>query len=518
MKNRTTKALAASLSLLLAVMPLSGCHATGGKPAQNGSASGGSSASATSKPVQLSIYFVSDPSTNAGDNTQFLDKLNQLTKKDLNATVKTTFSTWTDFSTKYNLVLTSGQQYDLIYSASWLNYAQYAQKGAFMDLTGLVTKYCPAIEKTMPQSSWDGAKVDGKIYGVPSEHSAYENRAFLYRNDLRKKYGLPEINSVATIQAYLEGIKKNDPAIMPTNDRSSKAYDNMFIPTTKYQVVDLGDCNTSNFVIDPSDPTKVLATVELPEYKPFMNLMKQWADEGFWSKSALSSNDDGTTSVVNGKAAATFDGAFPNSVGSIQSAEKQHPDWDLQLFEYDKISGVDYPDPVQQNLFCITRSAANPERALMLLDKLETDQTYYMLTQYGIEGLNYNLTGGKLDYTKIDTKLHGFGSFPAWSCQNDSLTPQTLNPWPEYDSMMAADQKISKIRVLNGFNLDTTVVQSQYSAINQVKTQYGIPLQAGLVSSVDTAYNTFLSQSKAAGLDTCLTAIQNQVDSFLSKK
>lgn len=470
----------------------------------------------TSKKVELNIYLMGDP---AKDNDAILKELNKLTEKDLNATVKITYSTWTDFSTKYNLMLTSGENMDLVYAANWLSYATYAKKGAFLDLTNLIPKYAPKLEKLISKERWDAVKVDGKIYAVPNNNIEFTQGAFLYREDLREKYNLPEINSVDTIEQYLAGIKKNDPNIMPTDDSGCAAYNNLFIYTTPYEIVDRGDEGTSNLVIDPKNPYKVLETIETPEYKSFMYKMKSWADQGFWSKSALSKNEDGVVAFENGTAAATFNSTLAKAKGEIEKLKITHPDWKIGVFEYNRLM----PNKVHaasatQNLTAIPATSKNPERALALLEKLMTDRRYYDLMQYGIKGVSYNMTAdGKIDFTKIDPNKHGAPS--SWAWRNDLLTYQQVGEWDQWRNYVEEDKKLATVDILDGFALDTDPVQNEVAAVNQVKNQYGVPLQAGLaVGDVDTAYNTFLSKSKSAGLDKYRDEVQKQLDAYLKEK
>lgn len=464
--------------------------------------------------VELNLYLMGDP---ARDNNAILQELNKLTLRDFNATVKITYSTWTDFDTKYNLMLSAGDKMDLVYASNWLNYFTYAKKGAFMDLTDLIPKAAPKLYEQITKDRWNGVKVDNKIYGVPNQNPEFVQGAFLYREDLRKKYNLPEINSLDTIEKYLDGIKKYETTIMPTNDPGSKAYDNLFIFTTPYEIVDAGDTATSNLVIDPKEPTKVMKTIETPEYRAFMDRMKSWANRGFWSKSALSSTEDGSQAVTNGKAAATFDTTLPKAKGVVETLQKQKPDWEIGVFEYNRLNNKVHSASAAQNLTAIPIVSENPELALALLEKLQTEKEYYFLMQYGIKGVSYNLTeDGKLDYSKIDKTKHGPPACWAWSNTNLALTQ--VGRWSEWEPRVADNIRLATPNILDGFVLNTDPIQNEIAAVNQVKNQYGKPLQAGLVKDVEQSYQTLLRQSKTAGLDKYRDEVQKQLEEFFNKK
>ena len=67
------------------------------------------------------------------------DAINAILKEKFNATIDFQFSTWTDWSAKYNTQLTSGGA-DLIYIANWLSYGLLARAGAFLELDDLLNE------------------------------------------------------------------------------------------------------------------------------------------------------------------------------------------------------------------------------------------------------------------------------------------------------------------------------------------------------------------------------------------
>jgi putative aldouronate transport system substrate-binding protein len=476
----------------------------------------------TSKKVELKLFQISDAPLNQADTDAFFAALNAKMEKDLNATIKISFAAGNDYQNNYSLALASGENYDLIYSADWLLYSQYAKKGAFLDLTNLIPTYAPDIQKTMPASSWDGVKIDGKIMGIPSQARSYSESCFMYREDLRVKYNLPEIKDLDTVEAYLAGVKKNVPDMVPSDDYQAQVFNCMWLPSTQYQVVDVAGDNQSNFVIDPANPRVLLETIETPEFKAMLPRMKKWADEGFWSQSALSSLEWGEFPLLNGKACATFNGQFPNDTDQVPQLEKDHPGWKIGFFEWNRLnpkSVVTGQGPTS-NMLSVTLKAANPERALMLVNLCQTNPEYYMLTQYGIKDTNYTMTAdNQISFGSIDLAKHSPSAFfPAGATSNDALKPKKADAWPTYYDRIAQDVALTKPSILAGFVLDTQPIQTQYTAINDAKTQYGNPLMIGLVPDVDAAYKTFLDQSKAAGLDACRDEIQKQLNAFLDSR
>ncbi len=509
------------LSLLLMVSVFSGCSKAV-TPSTAPTTAPTTAAIDISKKVELKLFMISDAPLNQDDTDKFYAALNTLMTKDLNATIKITYAAGNDYQNNYSLALASGDNYDLIYSADWLLYSQYAKKGAFLDLTNLIPTYAPDIQKSMTADRWEAVKIDGKIMGIPCQAKTYSESSFMYREDLRIKYNLPVIKDLDTVGAYLQGIKDNVPDMLPSDDYQAQVFNCMFIPSTKYQIVDVAGDNQSNFVIDPANPRVLLETIETPEFKAMLPRMKQWADAGYWSQSALSSLEWGEFSVLNGKAASTFNGQFPNDTNQVPQLEKDHPGWKIGFFEWNRLnplSVVTGQGPTS-NMLSVTHNAPNPERAVMLVNLLQTNKDYYMLTQYGLPGINYTLTAdNQISYASIDLSKHlGGAFFPSSATANDVLNLKKADAWPTYYDRVAQDVALTKPSVLAGFVLDTQPIQTQYTAINNVKTQYGNPLMIGLVPDVEAAFTAFVQQSKDAGIDACKTEIQKQLNAFLDSK
>ena len=340
----------------------------------------------------------------------------------------------------------------------------------------------------------------------------------MIREDLRKKYNLPEITSFDTIAAYLQGIKDNEPELLPSDDYQSQVYGTMFIPSTGYQIVDvMGDMH-SNFVIDPKNPRTVLVTSKTPEYLPFMKMMKDWADRGFWPKSVLSSSDWGVFSVINGKAAASFNAQFPGYSYHAVQLRDENPGWEIDYFLYSDLNenSVVLSNNATSNMLSVGRNAQNPERALMLINLIMAqDKDLNVFCNYGYEGTNFNYSPeGLIDTTGIEQNML-FNYFPGSLFHNDNFFIAPSNRWEKHQAYLDKVAARQQDNILAGFVLNVEPVQAQYTAINQIRTQYGYPLQVGLVDDVDAAYADYIKRLDDAGLEEVRAEFERQINAFL---
>ncbi|MEK8132835.1 extracellular solute-binding protein [Paenibacillus filicis] len=511
--------------VLLATTALAGCSSNNGTtpaPSTPGKTEGNTPTTPapkdpdTSKPVELVWYLVGDVHK---DTPRVMEEFNKMLKKDLNATVKLNFTTWNDWQTKYNLLLTAGEKIDMIFSSSWAGYFKYAKQGAFLDLTPLLPKYAPQIQKQVPAQDWSDVTLGGKIYAIPNTNPEYTPNGIVYREDWRKELNLPEIKDLDSIEAYLEGIKKNKPGVIPINGSAWNEVSTLFTAVNDFQVIG----GESKIIIAKSydKPRDIVAYPFTPEYEAWVKKMKEWADKGYWSKNTLSSKQEAGDLIKAGTGAVYWRNP-PGAAGFITDVKKKDPKMEIGYFPYTRLKGYAMPTMAIANGMAIPKSAANPERSLMVLEKIRTDAKYYNLITYGIEGYNYDLINdGKNIATPSKsqdaTKVTPY-SIADWGWRNKPLMKPTAGGWEGLDKLNEEFAKMSKPDIFSPISMDYDPVKTEYAAVNQVVDQYGKPLMMGLVPNVDQAIKTYQEKLKAAGIDKVLDYVKQQSNAYYDEK
>jgi putative aldouronate transport system substrate-binding protein len=473
-----------------------------------------------SKKVELDLWMLGDPPK---DLLQINNEVNKLTERDLNCTIKFNMLSWSDYMQKYNLLLSSGQPMDLVFTSDWLNYNQFAKKGAFMKLDDLLPVYAPDLYKFVPQDYWDAVKVSNSIYTIPAVWKEYASPGFAYRADLMKKYNLPEPNSLQNIETYLKGIKNNEPSAVLTNEQAT---DNGFGPIfSAYEVLNIKytwiDSNMPyGLTGDYDKPSELRMYWGSPDFTEDMKMFKRWSDEGFWSRSALSNRDSIHDPFAAGKTIAVISGENPTKFNdSYIKIKTIYPEWELGYYPYVQSTGLAKPVHPIHNGMALPRSSQNPERALMFYEKLVLDKAYNYLTEYGIEGKNYTIEDGRYYKMLGDSRTNGFQreALNGWAWRN----PQIQLFDKSFDKVLDLFKKFSsysKPDIFFGFVEDYTPYQAERAALYQIQSQYLVPLEAGLVPDVDSAIKLFMEKAKAAGLDKIQTDYIRQWKQYCKEK
>lgn len=485
--------------------------ATGTAP---GTATKGDDKPDISKKVTLKmVNFGNEPK----DMPAVLAEMNKIIERDLNATLEIEFLGTADVDNKYNLLLTSGEHIDLMFSAFWLNYGSFAQKGAFQPLDDLLPKYAPNMWKNQTKEGWKDATVNGKIYSMPNEIDEFSPTGIVYREDLRKKYNLPEINSMESIEAYLDGIKKNEPGMMPAipSQASMNAIVDQDIRMNKYRSVPGANFLyidiTTNKIVDPakSDALK----------KSGYERTKRWNELGYIPKDTVTNNDNPQVSVESGKAAAQLDSNPGKTETLINNTRKAHPDWEFGFFPYEYISGWLFSNSRAVTGYSVPKASKNAERAVMLIDKFHSDEELYDLITYGIKGKHYNLTAdNKVDLTGIDSAAVGYSPDAAsqWGLNSNAFRKKMVGGWAGYDELFKKASEIAIRNEAQGFTLDSSSIKNELAAITQILNTYLPGLRAGSMKDVEATMKEMKDKEKVAGYDKVLAEVTKQWDAYVA--
>ena len=123
MKKRMKKLTALLTSAMLAMGLLAGCGSSD-NGASSGASAGAESAAQgeestgtvdTSEHVDLKMYLIGERTP---DFDEVYGKINEILEEKLNCSISVDFLSWGEHDTKYSLLFSSGEDFDLIFTAS----------------------------------------------------------------------------------------------------------------------------------------------------------------------------------------------------------------------------------------------------------------------------------------------------------------------------------------------------------------------------------------------------------------
>ena len=138
-------------------------------------------------------------------------KLNEMLRQDIGAELNIEYYNYSDLKQKYSLLFSSGEDFDIVFSADWVQYNQQAAKNSFMEITDdMLKKNAPKTYEQMTDKIKNEVKVNGKMYMIPNTAKEYSTRVAIVRGDLREKYGMEPLKNADDFEKYLEAVAKNE--------------------------------------------------------------------------------------------------------------------------------------------------------------------------------------------------------------------------------------------------------------------------------------------------------------------
>ncbi|MCX7709878.1 MAG: ABC transporter substrate-binding protein [Clostridia bacterium] len=514
------------LLLIIIVSMLSGCTGQKVQPDSNRKTESPPSANQETKrpyegndisrEVKLKMYLVGDK---ARDFDLVYAEVNKLLKQDINATIETSFLSWSDYERKYPLVFASGEDFDLIYTSNWCFYNGQAVRGAFKEITlDMLQKYAPKTAASIYKEAWAQAKVSGKVYMLPMNYKELNPFVYIVRGDLMEKYGLAEINSIEDFGRYLDAVAKNEKQLIPCDIGSGLDFDALFWSYGQGLIKDKldgvgGRQTILGYDANDQNDLKIYPLTQEKEFLKFVQIAKQWKEKGYWSKSALVNKMTVRDSFIQGRSASAILN-INTANGTYITTNQVHPEWKVKVFDamYDK--GI-IQRPFIQNGMAIKADSKNVERSLMLLDLFKNDERYSDLTTYGIKGKHYEITADKKIRPLADTGNYPVDGNCNWGWRDDRLFKQVAGGIPNYTELREKWSKVAYSHPLQFFNFDDSNVKNEIAACtNLFNTSYKA-LVLGFSDDVEGDVKKLNEKYKQAGIEKIVSEAQKQVNEFL---
>lgn len=471
--------------------------------------------------VTITNYNMGNPPASGYDKV-VEEKWNEILKDKLNCEMKLMWIEWADWKTKYNLTVASGDSsIDLIHTSStWLELWENAQKGAFLPLEDLLPTYMPQTWESISEAEWAQCKYDGHIYAVPeNNYTQYVNHGLYYRGDWAKELGITEpITTFEEMEVYFQGIIDNKEDVVPWDVSSSGSLLEGYVNNiTDYIQTNIAT-GRHKLIYGKSfeDPYTLVSPVFDDLFVDYAKMMKKWGEAGFWREDVLNFDGDPTESLKAGTGGTDQHHVNTFRTLKVQMEEKQ-PGSDLQMFKWcDGPTQNLVAEPITHGATSVVSASKNAERALMVLELIRTDEEFYRLFNWGIQGVNWDIDseGFKVEPEGYDKATQEYYS-NFWGGRIDEFELPTREEWSGiYDMWKGLDKIVNKPFPYGNFVIDRTNIDAELTAIGQVTEQYGPAIDFGKVEDPEKTVEDYRAKLKAAGIDKVLEELQKQMDEY----
>lgn len=361
----------------------------------------------------------------------------------------------------------------------------------------------------------------GWSYGVPTLYVAFNAYGLVTRQDIQDKYDIPEINSFETAEAYFDACLEE--GLVPLNGNSGLANDmyRTFVTTTGTwwpEVPGIGQGELSLVATSLEQYDDIFHPAFTDEFMEWCKKMQDWADKGYWSKDVLAAPKDDKDNFLSNNSGAfiTHQPDWTGAYGTIQEKlDGMNTNFWCYALETDKLKRM----PCTENICAVSSTSDHPDRALMLIEKLMTDERYYRLMQMGIEGRQYEIIDGTVTKPESYDEAVDNGGFAAWSIRNNRLNLPYASEDPRRAVQNTEWDKIAHDDPYIGFAFDATNVSAEISAISNVNSTYGNQLMLGKsTKSVEEAVEEYRNQLTQAGVEKVIEEVKSQLADWNASK
>lgn len=494
-------------AVMTASLLMAGCgnnkNDNGASPSASSGASQGASASAepsksaaSGEKVNLVWYTIGTPPK---DLQKVNDAVNDYIKDKINATVEMKMLDWGDYSQKMQIIIASGEPYDIAFTSSWANdYFGNAKKGAFYELDKLLDAQGKGAKEALNPAFLEGTKVNGHNYGLPTNKELPQQRVFRFNKTLVDKYNLDisKVKSIQDLEPLLKTVKEKEPGLNPIPGKIAE-----FLPFD----LPFSDLPFIGVPLNTTD-YKLINVWDTPEAMSYLETVHKYYEAGYFPKDVATQTDAGDY-FKTGKwlvdvadAQPYADNLWSNDAGyGVVSVPMQEP--------------ITFNWSVAGALQAINAKSKHPEKAMEFLNLLYTDPYLINLIDFGIEGTHYKKTG---EQSKDAIPDSGYG-FPSFSTGNLMLTYLNTNdPADKWEKFKEFNDSATSAPLL-GFQADTSAITTEIANLKNAKDSIYNALFSGTIDP-KTNLPKVDQKLKDSGLDKVMAELQKQVDAWRASK
>ncbi len=417
--------------------------------------------------------------------------VNEYIEEKIGARVKMEVISWGDFKTRRSVIVNTNENYDIIFSDHG-TFPQDVAISAYADITEKVKTVTPDLYNMIPENYWKAVSVNGAIYGVPTYKDSSFTNYFVWIQDYIDRYNFDadEHNSFASLTDILLEIKETEsviPYILGSDapNPASELYDSF------------GSGLFAMGVAYDDESRTVVPVFEQPEVLAELEVLHDWYNKGIINSDAATLPEAPRYRIL--KIAQGWKTAAQTTWGPQMGAE---------AYAVQRNRTVLSNETVQGSVNSINASSPNIDKALQLLELLNTDTYLRDAFYYGLEGDDFEYTAsGKVRKLNKDWAMAGYSQGTFFNITQQEGTE--VDQWAEVKQL----NESALPSVMLGFSMDLEPVEDEIANCNTIWNKYRLQLVTG-AGEPNATVSAMMKEMRAAGFDKIIEETQRQIDAY----
>ena len=499
------KILAVLLAVLMVASLFAGCAnekpaETTGAPETTAPAESTAPAETTAAPEEIvNLKWVAVGKGTPANYDAWKAHINEYLGEKIGVNIDMEIINWGDWETRRNMIVSTNEPYDIMFTNA-ATYFNDVSIGAFQQLDELVQTAAPGLVDLIPADYWNACRINGGLYAVPTYKDSSHSQYFIYDKALVEEAypGYADVHTLQDASAVVEAVYNKTSApvlVIPKEGLNS-------VVGIKYDALSSGlDAIGVSYDGDPAAP-KVVVTFEQEDLLNDLTTLHGWYENGWVNSDAAILNE--APKYRPFFAGQGWPAAAKTTWGPNMGVEAVAIQWNETVLSNATVQG---------SMNCISAACEHPEKALQLLELVNTDPIVRDALFYGLEGDNF-------DYVEVngEKKVHKNNS--EWSMAGYTqgtfftVTPSDELEFNQWDEVKALNEQAKPSPVL-GFCFNTDPVADELAACIAIYNEY----KASILTGTDISQiESMLQAMRDSGLDKVLTEAQTQIDEWVAAK
>jgi putative aldouronate transport system substrate-binding protein len=532
-KGNLLKVISTVAATLLLTTSLTGCF--GSK--EEASTSGENEA------TTLKVFFSGD----LKKIDEVVDEFEKNTKETLNLNLDITTASSADYKEKLRMMMTAGEEMDMVFDAPWANMNTLINQGGYAELDSYFNNdEYPGLKKAFSKDFLEANKVNGHIYGVPITQTFIDLPGFFIRKDIREKYGIPQIKNDEELIKFFETVLENEETMAPVGIRQNRGFQNFL---NDYDRMPLVNSNINYMIISGTGAFPMEAAIDTDTNKLISITTLGDSEKNFASLPAPYNKDlrlerylkyEEINKYAQNDSIVEKDNRALFAAGKVASAEGEISGLasmqdkikalggDVEFYPYLKshremVKGGIETDYKAWNFLCIPATSEKIDESMKFLDWIFSSQENNDLFTFGIEGKHWEAVGDSEWRLPEGVNANDNYSFPGyeltWNPNYIRIPADLDSTSKKYISYQNDLESYTKRKnPLAGYTFNNQSIKTELAQVQAVGDKYYVPFQHGVVKNVEEDVKKYYKEAQDAGLEKVREEVRKQIEEFLAKK